>query len=89
MQAGQDSDGGVGGWKAMGTLHARFMLCIVFVTMLSERVDDLFTSTIRLYLSPFQLNLLFWGIVPCAPALTNTCHDARFAPHVGAHVNAG
>jgi hypothetical protein len=58
MQAGQDSDGGVGGWKAMGTLHARFMLCIVFVTMLSERVDDLFTSTIRLYLSPFQLCLI-------------------------------
>ena len=24
-----------------------------------------------------------------APALKNTCHDARFAPHVGANVNAG
>ncbi len=24
-----------------------------------------------------------------APALINTCHDARFAPHVGANVNAG
>jgi hypothetical protein len=23
------------------------------------------------------------------PALKNTCHDARFAPHVGANVNAG
>ena len=23
-----------------------------------------------------------------APALINTCHDARFAPHVGANVNA-
>jgi hypothetical protein len=24
-----------------------------------------------------------------APALINTCHGARFAPHVGANVNAG
>ena len=24
-----------------------------------------------------------------APAFINTCHDARFAPHVGANVNAG
>jgi hypothetical protein len=24
-----------------------------------------------------------------APALINTCHDAQFAPHVGANVNAG
>ena len=24
-----------------------------------------------------------------APALINTCHDARFAPHVGANVKAG
>ena len=24
-----------------------------------------------------------------APALINTCHDARFAPHVGANVDAG
>jgi hypothetical protein len=23
------------------------------------------------------------------PALKNTCHDARFAPHIGANVNAG
>ena len=31
MQAEQDSDGGVGGWKEMGMLHAGVMLCIVFV----------------------------------------------------------
>ena len=24
-----------------------------------------------------------------APAFINTCHDARFAPHFGANVNAG
>jgi len=24
-----------------------------------------------------------------APVLTNTCHDARFDPHVGSNVNAG
>jgi hypothetical protein len=24
-----------------------------------------------------------------APELINTCHDARFAPHVGADINAG
>ena len=58
MQAGQDSDGGVGGRKEMGTLHAGVMLCIVFITMLPDRVDDSFTSTIRLYLSPSQLCLI-------------------------------
>jgi len=34
------------------------VLCIVFVTMLLETVDDSFTSTIRLYLSPSQLCLI-------------------------------
>jgi len=40
------------------TLHAGVMLCIVFVTMLPDRVDDSFTSTICLYLSPSQLCLI-------------------------------
>ena len=57
MQAGQDSDGWVGGFEEMCTLHAGVMLCIVFVTMLQDRVDDSFTSTICLYLSPSQLCL--------------------------------
>ena len=47
MQAGQDSDG----FEEMCTLHAGVMLCIVFVTMLPDRVDDSSTSTICLYLS--------------------------------------
>ncbi len=34
------------------------MLCIVFVTMLLETVDDSFTSTMCLYLSPSQLCLI-------------------------------
>ena len=58
MQAGQDSDGGVGGRKEMGTLHAGVMLCIVFVTMLPDMADDSSTSTICLYLSPSQLCLI-------------------------------
>ena len=33
------------------TMHAGVMLCIVFVTMLPDRVDDSSTSTICLYLS--------------------------------------
>jgi len=47
----EDSDGG--GWgsgsEGMCTRHARVMLCIVFVTMLPDMVDDSFTSTICLY----------------------------------------
>jgi len=39
-------------------LHAGVMLCIVFVTMLPDRVDDSFTSTTCLYLSPSQLCLI-------------------------------
>ena len=62
MQAGQDSDGGVGGSEEMCTLHAGVMLCIVLysvcVTMLPDTVDDAFTSTICLYLSPSQLCLI-------------------------------
>jgi hypothetical protein len=58
MQSGQDSDGWVGGFGEMCTLHAVVMLCIVFVTMLPDRVDDAFTSTICLYLSPSQLCLM-------------------------------
>jgi len=56
MQAWQDSDAAVGGSEQMCTLHAVVVLCIVFVTMLPDRVDDSFTSTICLYLSPSQLN---------------------------------
>ena len=58
MQAGQDSDGWVGGFEEMCTLHVGVMLCIVFVTVLPDRVDDSFTSTICLYLSPSQLCLI-------------------------------
>ena len=42
----------------MCTLRAGVVLCIVFVTMLLETVDDSFTSTIRLYPSPSQLCLI-------------------------------
>ena len=55
---GMDSDAGVGGTKEMCTMHAGVMLCIVFVTMLPDMVDDSSTSTICLYLSPSQLCLL-------------------------------
>jgi hypothetical protein len=48
---------GGGGCEQMCTLHAGVMLCIVCVTMLPDRVDDSFTSTICLYLSPSQLCL--------------------------------
>ena len=41
--------GGVGGSEGMCTMHAGVMLCIVFVTMLPDMVDDSFTSTICLY----------------------------------------
>ena len=58
MQAGQDSDGGMGGTEEMCTLHAGVMLCIVFVTMLPDMADDSSTSTICLYLSPSQLCLI-------------------------------
>ena len=46
----------VGGFKfeEMCSLHAVVMLCIVFLTMLPDRVDDSFTSTICLYISPFN-----------------------------------
>ena len=54
MQTGQDSDG----FEEMCTLHAGVMLCIVFVTMLPDRVDNSSTSTICLYLSPSQLCLI-------------------------------
>ena len=53
----QDSDGG-GACEQMCTMHAGVMLCIVCVTMLPDRVDDSFTSTICLYLSPSQLCLI-------------------------------
>ena len=39
-------------------LHAVVVLCIVFVTMLLETIEDSFTSTICLYLSPSQLCLI-------------------------------
>ena len=50
--------GGVGGSEGMCTMHAGVMLCIVFVTMLPDMVDDSSTSTICLYLSPSQLCLI-------------------------------
>ena len=43
--------GGLGDLEGMCTRHAGVMLCIVFVTMLPDRVDDSSTSTICLYLS--------------------------------------
>ena len=58
MQAGQDSDGGVGGTEKKCTMHAGVMLCIVFVTMLPDMADDSSTGTICLYLSPSQLYLI-------------------------------
>jgi hypothetical protein len=57
-RAGLGCGRGVGGSEAMCTLHAGVMLCIVFVTMLPDMVDDSFTSTICLYLSPSQLCLI-------------------------------
>jgi len=48
----------MGGGGCKCTLRAGVVLCIVFVTMLLETVDDSFTSTIRLYLSPSQLCLI-------------------------------
>ena len=48
------------GWMSVYkcTLLAGMVLGIVFVTMLPDRVDDSFTSTTCLYLSPSQLCLL-------------------------------
>jgi hypothetical protein len=56
MQAGQDSDGGRGGCKC--TLRAGVVLCIVFVTMLPDTVDDSSTSTRCLYFRSSQLCLI-------------------------------
>ena len=42
MQTGQDSDGCLGVFEEMCTLHAVVMLCIVFVAVLQDRVDDSF-----------------------------------------------
>ena len=49
---------GGGRTEQMCTLHAVVVLCIVFVTMLLETIEDSFTSTICLYLSPSQLCLI-------------------------------
>ena len=49
---------GGGSTEQMCMLHAVVVLCIVFVTMLLETIEDSFTSTICLYLSPSQLCLI-------------------------------
>jgi hypothetical protein len=51
MQAGQDSDGRVGGLEEMCTVHAVIMLCIVFVTMLPDTTDYSSSSTRCLYMA--------------------------------------
>jgi hypothetical protein len=50
--------GGLGDLEGMCTRHAGVMLCIVFVTMLQDMVDDSSTSTICLYLSQSLLCLI-------------------------------
>jgi hypothetical protein len=47
----------MGEWAA-GKKWVRCMQGLCCVTMLPDRVDDSFTSTIRLYLSPSQLCLI-------------------------------
>jgi hypothetical protein len=55
MQAGQGLDGG-GGYKC--TLRVGVVLCIVFVSMLPDTVDDLSTITRCLYFRQSQLCLI-------------------------------